>query len=49
MERKKFVQWPKKMTFDPSKDSSRYYAFHMEVEHTTKKCRILKNEVLKLI
>lgn len=47
---KNFVRRPRKMTSDlAKKDNSRYYAFHREVVHTTEECRILKNEILKLI
>lgn len=50
LEGKKFVRWPKKIVSNQAKrDHSRYYAFHEEVGHTTKECRVLKNEVLKLI
>lgn len=50
LEGKKFVRWLKKMVFDPAKkDNSRYYAFHREVGHTIEECKVLKNEVLKLI
>lgn len=50
LEGKKFVRLLKKMISDlVNRDNSRYFAFHREVTHTTKECRILKNEVLKLI
>lgn len=50
LEGKKFVRWLKKMVFDPVKrDNSRNCAFYKEVGHMTEECRILKNEVLKLI
>lgn len=50
LEGKKFVRWSKKMVSNlAKKDNSRYCTFHREVGPMIEECKVLKNEVLKLM